>query len=214
MSDIAAIDVAARAVPAIADMHVARRREDDPPVGQKRRLAVGDREWPAIFEDGEGDLPHPARRQVHRVEVVGVGFEILAHGEYKRARVPGQGWIADRPGGLLQQHLVLDLAVLQHRCEAELAAWLETKGEVAHLFVGKVVFSDQALHAAEDAVLDVDELGRPCAEGLEAGLAPRRTGIDIERPPARIAGCDSRPDKLLQPLSQAAHAGIPRGNAA
>ena len=89
---------------------------------------------------------------------------------------------------------------------------LEAERVVAHLFVGNVVFSGQPLHAAENAVLDIDELGGPFAEGLEACLAPRRTGVEIQRPPARIARGDFLLDKLIQPLSQRVHAGIAIGD--
>jgi len=139
---------------------VAGGREDDAAVRQERGLAVGHGQRLAVLHERESELLHLPRREVHRVEIVGIGVEIVAHGKHQRLGVPRETRIADRAFGLLQQHLVLGRAVLPQRRQTELAAPLEPVGEVADLLVGDVVLSGQSLQAAHDPVLGVDELRR------------------------------------------------------
>jgi hypothetical protein len=63
---IAAVDIPAGAVPAVGDMHVTRRREYDPAVRQERWLAVGDRQWPAIFEVSVRIMRAPCAHLIRR----------------------------------------------------------------------------------------------------------------------------------------------------
>ncbi len=209
---IAGINVPAGAVPAIANMHVARRREDDTAIRQECRLAIRDGQGFVVFPEGECDLGHSARRHIHRIEVIGAGIEGVSHGKHQRASVPGEIWVADRAFGLFKQHLILDRAVLENGRHAELPAPFESEGVIADLLVRQIVFPDESLHTAEYVMLGIDKPGGLLVESLKARFAPCGAGVEIERAPAWIASGNLSIDKPIQPPAQRVQPGLVVGN--
>ena len=105
----AGVDVAAGAVPAVADAGIAGGREDDVAVRQPLRFGVRHREILAIRPLlGERETRHPARRKVHLVERGAVAVVVVPHIEEQRRPVPGEIWMGDKAFRLVDQHLMRD----------------------------------------------------------------------------------------------------------
>ena len=201
----AAVDVAARAVPAVADAREACGGEHDVAVREPDRLRVRDGEVLSVHALlGERDAHGFARREVHRVEGDAVVRVVVTHREDERLAVPREVGVRDEPVGLVEDHLVRDRAVRVDRAEAELRADLRHRHAVLrvraaarpslavaalglHLVVPLVVRAHESLLAAEHMVLRVDELRGLRAQLRETRLTAHSACAQVEVAPARVA---------------------------
>jgi len=127
---------------------------------------------------------------------------VIAHREHHGSRIPREAGVTDCAFGFFDQHLMFDRTVFKQGAHAELSAPLEARREIADLLVGNVILAHQSLHAAENAVFDVDETIGPGADVLQARSASCGAGIEIQVAPARVTGRHPASIERSQPSPQ------------